>query len=173
MRNMYDIKPIDAYIKRNQIRETGDTPTLESCKVIGISTYKNETLTFIVMLENKEVFTYIPPTAILLKYESDNKNYKLKDLCYSNCDDFEISINYLKNLDTDLSIYLKESDEWVSGRYLYTIDFINENNLMNLVTIEDKYLAFVPFHKIKFDNIEHVTKSFDKDFKKQRNTYIV
>ena len=59
------------------------------------------------------------------------------------------------------------------GRYLLTVDFVRDNELLNLLVDEKTgNLLFIPFHKVKFVAGESLDTRV-KQYKKQRDTYRV
>lgn len=158
----------DCYVYSKQLIDDCEDEFL-SCDVIGICVYENECLTFLIRLEDGEVFSYIPPTSVFWKVPSDSR-FSLEDLCYVNSPDNQISISQIENLKGMSSCYIKRLNKWISSEYLYTIDFFRENELLNLMKFENGNFAFLPFHKIKFKQMSLIKKDFKK-YKKQRLTY--
>lgn len=92
---------------------------------------------------------------------------------FVNCPDCELAISYLKNLDIPLTYYSVFTKSWNLGRYLLTVDFVRDNELLNLLVDEKTgNLLFIPFHKVKFVAGESLDIRV-KQYKKQRDTYRV
>lgn len=170
MNNYYSIPSFNAYVSSENLVDAPDTPYLP-CRVIGLSFYTDEAVTFVIKLEDGEVFSYISPTDLVLSTDTD-KEFDLDDLVYFNSPSFNVSISILEDLKGECSCFFKHKNKWIAGEYLLTIDFYNDNELFNLIFLSNHQLAFLPFHKVKFKAFDKTQKSF-KNYKKQRKTYIV
>ena len=171
IQNYYAIKPIDAFVYAEYLLENQKDTDLLPCQIIGLCVYKNETITFLIMLDDGEVFAYIPFHYLIHK-ESTEKQYALNDLIPINSPSYNISINPIETLEGDVSVYMKNHHVWLSGQYICTIDYYEDNELFNLIKLENGQFAMIPFHKMKFKSLSTIQKSF-KNYKKQRNTYIL
>lgn len=165
-------KPIKSYIKGKQVLGENSKEILP-CEIISLCFYKGEAVTFQVLLEDGEVFSYIPFMAIVHN-GVNNLNLTLKQSCFLNAPSTEVSM-FTNNLPKEVSFYEKELKKWYKGEYITTIDFYNDNELLNLILIEeDGVYSFIlsPYHKMKFKRIDKIERSFN-NFKKQREDFIV
>ena len=171
MQNYYEIKPIKAFVDSKQIlKEETDKPL--ACEIIALSIYKDEVITATIMLDNGAIFSYIPFSSLSINEQSSFK-YNIQECHFVNAPDYEIAITYFKSLD-DLYFKNFEKDEWFEGHYILTIDFIKENELVNLIVDEDGDFLLRPFHKLIFGKTKEDVENIDFSiFKKQRNTYTI
>lgn len=162
MKNHYSIKPINAYVMDDILYGKNQVNELIPCKIISLCLYLNESLCFDIILEDGSIFNYIPLHKIVHNKNYD-KNINLIDLVYHNCNDLVISINeieYLKSI-SNINVFLKNKNEWVSGEeYLFSIDWYNANDLLNLIKLSNGYFCLIPNHKIIFGK--------NKEFKKYK-----
>lgn len=170
MKNHYSIEEINCLIKEDILYNDKTKNLLIPAKIIGLCLYENETICFDIILEDGSIFNYIPLHKVVHNSKFDEK-IELKDLVYHNSKSLEITLNcfdYLK--DKKGLAFLKHKNEWVNIiEYICSIDWINDNDLLNLVKLDNGYFAFLPNHKIKFCN---EIKSFEK-YKKLPDTYKV
>ena len=177
MQNYFDITPIKAYVRSSQVlNEYSDL--LTECEIIGICAYTWETLTALIKLNDGAVFSYIPFSSLTLKKtkaKTEDAIFHLtpQEAGFVNCPDCELAISYLKNLDIPLTYYSVFTKSWNLGRYILTVDFVRDNELLNLLVDEKTgNLLFIPFHKVKFVAGESLDIRV-KQYKKQRDTYRV
>lgn len=172
--NYYSLFIPDCYLLSNQVYNEEDIVTnFLKCDIIGLCVYKDECLTFLIKLEDGEVFSYIPIHSVFWKpIDNSDNRIDLTNLVYVNCPDYDIKINYIDYLNVELSCYLKNLDKWLSGRYVCTIDFYNDNELLNLLKLDNGNFALLPFHKLKFKSLKDINRCFN-NYKKQRLTYKV
>ncbi len=170
MKNHYSIEPINCFVKDDILFNDDTKTSLSKAKIIGLCLYKDETICFDVLIDDGSIFNYIPLHKVVhnINYE---QNIELKDLVYHNCKSIDVTINkfdYLK--DKKGLAFLKYKSTWVNiKKYYCSVDWINDNDLLNLVKLDNGYFAFLPNHKIKFDNKD---KNF-KPYKKLPYTYTV
>ena len=142
----YEIKSIKAYVKEEFLYDGDKSKTKKiPCDIFCISFYPGEAFTFGIMLEEGSVFYYIPPHALSRKKFS----FDLRDLVYHNVPNGKFCIKKFKYLDKDLRVYMKFKDKWFKGKYIFTIDWYEGNDLVHFVEVNGQF-AFLPSHKIKF-----------------------
>lgn len=165
----YEIEPIKAYVHESILYDEDKTKNnMIACTIFAISAYKNEVLTFGIVLDDGSVFFYIPPHKINVKGKTPK--YNLKDIVYHNCESETITINKFKELNKDkVNVYLKYKDKWVKGKYKLTIDWYKGNDLLHMVELKTGELVFLPSHKLKFNN----TKKEFKPYVKMHNSWKV
>ena len=159
-------KPIKAKLNGEDI---GLENEILDCELIGINSYPNEALTFSIVLEGC-LYDYISPENIAKDFKLDNK-LTLKDLVYNN-NSSETFVIFKSNYFTKSNIvyFAKEKNIWLSVKeYLFSIDWLFDNDKRHFVLLENGQFAFVPNHKIKLDG----KKEINKKFQKIRENYIV
>lgn len=171
MANYYDLKPINAFVKSEQILKNSNESAIP-CKIIALSIYKDEVITATIMLDCGAVFSYIPFNSLSLNPKSEFP-YELRECHSVNSPDSNIDISYLESLKNS-SLFFKHfgKDSWLPGEYICTVDFYKDNELVNLICDENGDLLLRPFHKILFNQEpKDIDKINFKQFKKQRKTY--
>ena len=148
-----DIKPIKAYVHESVLYDEDLTKQdFIECTIFAVSSYKEESVTFGIILKDGSVFFYIPPHKLTIN--KDKLKYELKDLVYHNCVDDEFVVNYYSFLQKKVSVYLKNEDNWVSGEYQFTIDWYKDNGLLHLIILDSGQFCLMPSHKVKFNGGE-------------------
>jgi hypothetical protein len=116
------------------------------------------------------IFAYIPPHGF--KTIKNKKISLLEDLVYHNCPN---EIAWIGDLCMDRAhvlVFDKDYKPWINGEYLFTIDWCESNVLLNVVELENGFIAFQPFHKLKFGNSKKITEKLP-DFKKMKQMWHV
>lgn len=142
-------------------------------ELISISSYKGSVPTFNVLVENRSIFSYVPPHLLYPKnvrledklIEKELVPWTLDDLCYTNCPDNDCKISIWNNLPHHLNCYFPTRKTWYSAVYQFTMDWPDQNELMHCVVVEPSgRIAFVPNHKIQVadGNQYHILPSFRK-----------
>lgn len=160
-----DIPPFKAYVEEkflfdlNQMHAGLYVP----CKVVGVSSYKGEALTFTILLDNGSVFFYIPFHAISKrKRDIDEQALDMDDLVYKNCVQDEICAYIIETLPKEVSVYFKRKNLWLNGKYLLTIDWHTDNELFHLLELENGQYAAIPAHKIKWGDSERSLPDYEE-----------
>ncbi len=158
----YDIKPIRAFVHESVLYDEDLTKKeMIPCTIFSLSCYKGEAITFGIVLDEGSVFFYIPPHKISLK--KDTPKYDLKDLVYNNCESEVFTVKKFKRLGVKpVSVYLKNKDKWVKGKYKLTIDWYKGNDLVHMIELETGEFCFLPSHKLKFEGARKKFKAFLK-----------
>jgi len=131
------------------------------CTIFAISAYKEESITFAITLDEGSTFYYIPPHKISIYKQKPL--FELKDIVYNNCESEIITIKEFKFLGKKpISIYLKNKDIWVEGKYILTIDWYKGNDLVHMIQINTGEFCFMPSHKLKFNGAKLKFKKFKK-----------
>lgn len=146
-------EPIRALLRKEYLynRKVGHGEFV-AIQIIGVSSYKNEVLTFDILVEeNGGLFHYIPPTAIV--FREDAPEYPLSDLAYENCLGEDIAVfalDALKSKKLTLHPSKAERLEKIRGQYLFTVDWPEDNILHHVIRLENHCIAIYPSHKILF-----------------------
>jgi hypothetical protein len=133
--------------------------------VFGISSYPGEALTLQVLLDDGSMFSYIPLHAISSK--PVRQPLELSDLVYKNCPGPGIEITAYDHLKGEVSAYFRKKDLWLGGRYLFTIDWYEDNEQFHMIELENGQYAALPNHKVKFKD---GPRSFEP-YKKSHQTW--
>jgi len=160
-----EIEPIKAYVNEF-VLYNGEKQGIVPCKIFAVSFYQGESITFGIELDEGSVFFYVPPQMISLNKEFE---FKLNELVYHNCPSSIVTANKFKFLEEkNLKVYIKQREKWFNAKYLLTIDWYEGNDLLHMIIIDNKQIAFLPSHKIKFDGEEKFLP-----FKKMKFEWIV
>lgn len=135
--------------------------------VYDVASYAGHVPTFSCIDADGSVFSYLPPSAILFNTESaDNLDLvdllDLADLVYHNCPSIHISVVKYRILDHPLSAYFRTRKVWLAGFYKFTMDWYDGNDLLHCIELETGQCAFLPSHKIKFNNGSREFEPFKK-----------
>lgn len=163
----YEFQPIDAFMNCIDIGLNAEKPV----KIIGINSYKDEAITFTVVIDGA-LYDYISPEHIKYHGVFENSSIlSLKDLVYNNNVSEEFTVIHSEYVKKHIkSAYFKERNIWVNIlKYYFSIDWFNDNDKRHFVLLTNGQFAFVPNHKIKLDN----NMTFDKSFKKIKEVYKV
>lgn len=150
----FEIKPINAWVEEKVLyNEDPNITSWAPCKIFACSIYKDNTITFEILLDNGAVFSYVPPHR-LSTINPNNNSIKLglSDLVYCNVPNGYISIVSYDALKGKCWAYFKSIDQWLTAQYLTTIDWYTDNLLVHLISLENGQLACLPSHKILFSD---------------------
>jgi hypothetical protein len=155
-----DIDHIKAWVREDVLYNMDKKyeTTYVQCRIIAFSSYPGHAPTFHILLDNSSLFYYVPPH---LLHTIDPRKYDyaalgLTDLVYHNCPDHEFSLSKLDYLTNtpDLSVYLKRSNIWACGTYLWTVDWYRGNDVLHAIVLGNGQISFMPNHKISLDKKE-------------------
>ncbi len=174
----HDLKPIKCFIKNRYLynleSDHDDYYEASKCRIFSISCYTAKAPTFQILIEDKYMFSDIPIHALYLSEYSAldyNQFCEVKDLCFSDSPDDNIVINYhqhLMNIES-CSVWSKERKFIGHGKYICTIDWIDTNQNLHLISMGDRLMLW-PSHKLVFGS--DVPKELP-DYKKLRHTWKV
>jgi len=148
----YNIDPIKIYMDERLLTGKEKEHSIISGKIIALDIYEEEAISFTVLFSNGVVYNYIPVNKVFWKKEAIEKiSHDLNELVYHNSPSNEVSldcIEYLKN--TKPFCYIKQTNLWIKGEYIFSVDWYKGNDLLNFMKLEDGSFAFLPNHKILF-----------------------
>lgn len=172
MQNYYPIEPIKAYVKSSQILHQGSyEKEIIECEIIAVCLYVNEAITFMIKLDDGEIFRYIP-SHVLYWTDIIIGELSFEEVNYHNSLDDDVKISVIDTLKGDASAYIHQKDQWMPCSYILSIDFYKEDRMINLVKLYTGQFAWLPFHKLKFKACNEIQTNF-KNFKAQRQKWIV
>lgn len=155
----FDVKPFDAFVHPKFI---GDEHSVElrQVKVIGVSSYPGHVLTFIVLVDNKYLFFYVPASGLF--FTKDIKTitslYCESYNCYFNCPSGDlsvVSVSYLQN--KNLSLFTRDKVYFGSGKYMMSFDWYNDNDCGHLINYEGRFIIH-PNHKFVVEENSAITE---------------
>lgn len=143
--------------------------TLTPAVAIALAGYPSESPTFTVRTDEGALFSYVPPSALLVRGSlMPAKPLLLRELVYHNCPEGPIAVAVHGALLGPVQVYLKARKEWLAGEYVLTVDWYEGNDLLHLVALENGQYAFQPSHKVLFG-----TSRTLPDYKKMNSTWKV
>jgi len=160
-----DINPINAFVRDKYLYDLDKSKRgLSPCKIFAISSYAGHVLTCQVLIDNKYIFSYIPLMALTL--ESNSKEFSIDDCYYNNCPGQKMVVNYHQFLVNKKCFVFKNNKVIKSGKYLFTIDWYDDNLNAHLINTDDGNLILYPSHKLSFDNTNALPqyKKIHKEF---------
>lgn len=144
---------IDVYVLEQFLYDMDkDKNNLIKGKIIGVSSYEGEQVTFQVLLETGALFSYLPIHAFCMDTISTIVNVDQQqtfNLCKSGRIDV-FTLDYFNN--KIISIFNKKSKWEGFGEYILSIDWVDSNEQLHLIK-HSGLLWLRPNHKILiFDN---------------------
>ncbi len=132
-------------------------------EIVGISSYKNQAITFHVLINGQYLYSDLPITSFCSKQTTA---MDLSDLCYSNCESLPIDVFKL-NFNT-VEVKFKNQNIFICGEYILSIDFYEGNDLLHLILLNNGNFCLMPNHKVNFGNKQQLS-----DYKKNKQTWII
>lgn len=165
------IEPIYGFIEKQYLYDMNGDINLIKCHIQGLSLYPGCAPSLDIVIDEGDgegsLFMYMPINAF--KTKKTDEIFNLNDLVYYNCPNgtsskFELFDNI------PVIVYLKNKNKWIDGKYLFSIDWYENNISVNFILLDNGYLAVQPNHKIKFSN--KAPKKFE-EYKKLRHEWVV
>ncbi|MES2953665.1 MAG: hypothetical protein V4674_03865 [Patescibacteria group bacterium] len=140
-------------------------------RAFALACYKGSVPTFTVRTFDGSVFSYLPPDAVGSPEVPHCGDLVLsrKELVYHDCPSEKFVLICHRELKGGVNAFFKERRIWLTGQYLFTVDWYEGNDLLHCIHLENGQFAFLPHHKVKFKD---GTRDF-KQFKKMRSTWSV
>lgn len=99
--------------------------------------------------------------------------FGLSDLCYNDCPSEKMTVTVFNRLTMyPVVAYMKACKLFISGIYRVTLDWSDANILLHLIELENGQFAFLPSHKVLFDNNPKRLKSLPR-YRAIHNTFSV
>jgi hypothetical protein len=129
------------------------------CSIFGISSYPGHALTFSVMLlDSGAVFSYVPPHRLRLtpveSISAFEPRLRLEELVYHDCPVGRISVTRFGALIGRVEATFRREghqDRRMAGRYVVTVDWVDGNDLLHVVELDNGQIAALPSHKLLWD----------------------
>jgi hypothetical protein len=162
-----EIAPLAMHVRAEYLHDMkSHHGQLLPCVAFAISSYEGHAPTFKICLTEGDdagtVFSYIPPSALIDKTKrttpaadgSDpcSPELTLSELVYHNCPSGDICVRSFDHLQGHLNAFIKQRDFWLGGTYLLTIEWYGGNDLLHLIALDNGQHAFLPHHKVKFND---------------------
>jgi hypothetical protein len=122
---------------------------LRECSVFSIASYPGSAPTFQILLDDGAVFTYLPPSALLVG-ELAAPELELADLVYNDCKSSLVCVHDFEALRGPVLCFFKRKSLWLGGTYLFSVDWYTTNEMLHAVAVANGQVALLPSHKIKF-----------------------
>ena len=130
------------------------------CKIVSVSGYVNEQLTFDLLVEDSYLYHNVP----IIELNTSKKDYD--DVCnrikyksrYGNyiCNEqnsLEVIVypyneqNVYANVELSVDGY-----ESLIGQYMFSVDMVKDNNIFHLIKLDCGGFVWVPSHKLSFSS---------------------
>lgn len=163
-----NIPNIKAFVQEKFLYDMDESKTgFDSCTLIGIVTYPDQTPTFHIITSKNAIYSDIPFHAITFSDKNVIFELELSDLVYNNCKTLEIDVFTLSYLqESNPLCFFRKKNIWVKGQYLFSVDFYTGNDLFHVMKLANGQLAAVPNHKVNWAGDMSLT-----DYKKSHNTW--
>ena len=137
------------------------------CRIIAAGSYPGHALTFDILIpETGAVFDYTP--IHLLTTKPDALTLGMKTLLVRDCPDSAIDVSvlgYLKDKKLSVQLHLDgKADSWVwkSGKYLFSVDWYNRNELFNVIALEGGQICAQPHYRMLVGDVELKLPTYKK-----------
>jgi len=159
-----EIEPFRVFVRAEFLHNMNKEfeESYEPGTVFAVSSYEGDALTTQVLLDNGCVFSYVPLHALQQEPISRSNKLSLQDLVYRNCPQGRITVNAFEFLNGPVLAYFKNKEVWLNGTYRATIDWIDGNEQLHVIHLENGQYAALPNHKLKFKNNARVFPEYDK-----------
>ncbi len=172
-----EIEPIPCLVKRQYLTDFKSSfGEFEKGKIVSVWSYKGHMPTFMVLLEDGTIFSYLPSSAFVLSDFgiSCSETISVTDSCNTYCPS-ENFVLYRLSIFDDISkknhlFNSKKNYIGVAQKYLFSLEWPEENELVHLF-VHDDQLRFVPNHKLLVLNKDSATLSLPTDWKKLRTEW--
>ncbi len=161
----YDLpQPISCFVDRKLLFDlASECEGMLPCQIFSLAAYPQESITFQILLEDGSLFSYVPLHLLYHKPPETSDLLELVDVVYHNCPDSTLCIHRFEHLRGDrVNCFFKRRQCWLSGDYLFTIDWYSANDLLHLIQLHNGQFALLPNHKVKFLNGELRFQPFKK-----------
>lgn len=158
------IRPFSALLSESYLYD-GDKSrvgTMRDVRVIGASVYAGCYMTFHVLVDNKYMFSDIPIVALQHR-EHVTDRLDIHVLSHS-----KLSIGAVESFelgalrDRHVAIYARALDRYVTGTYVSSFDFFEENELLHLMKLDNGQFMLAPNHKVNWSG-DKVLPDFKKN----------
>ena len=133
------------------------------CQIFSLASYPQEALTCQILLEDGNLFSYVPLHLLYHKPPETTELLEMTDLVYHNCPDSTLCIHRFDFLGTDVvNCFFKHQQRWLVGNYLFSLDWYFGNDLLHFIQLSNGQFAVLPNHKVKFLNGDTQFQPFRK-----------
>lgn len=125
-------------------------------RVIGFAAYKDEAVTAHVLFNNGAIFSYLPMMALYRPNKEATQHFELEDLQYKNSPGGRIDVTVFDALRFEkVNAFLPKTKVWKDAKYVCTLDWIDDNEQMNVVELKTGQFAALPNHKVLFGEFDN------------------
>jgi hypothetical protein len=140
---LIDIQPFLTYIRAEYLNSSqNNIGHFQEAAIFAISTVAGQDPSFNVMVNEVSVFSNIPASA--LSNSRPAPKFEENDYSFNHCPENESSVihlDYLTNVNS-CAVWKRNKSFWQKGNYLFTLDFPNANQQLQLIELEDGNYIF-------------------------------
>lgn len=164
-----EIQPIKAFVRETFLYDMDPTKIgFVECRLIGLTSYPGHALTWDIWIPSTGgCFAYVPFHMVTTKPDCPI-THTLKSLVCRNCPDETFSVNTFqffkeKNIRVQIRhVGPQEQDLWMDGRYLFTVDWYNQNELYLVMELPNGQFCAQPFHRLLVEGKEDKLPPYKK-----------
>lgn len=138
-----------------------------ACEIIGVASYPGHALTFDILIpETGAVFDYVP--IHLLSITPVATSFGLRTLLVRDCPDPAIAVStsdYLRHLKVAVELRIDgkvENKLWSAGKFLFSVDWYNKNELFNVIALEGGQICAQPNYRVLFGDVDLKLPAYKK-----------
>jgi hypothetical protein len=140
---LIDIQPFLTYIRAEYLNPSpNNVGHFQEGAVFAISTVAGQAPSFNIMVNETSVFSNI--SAAALSNSRPSQKFDDDDYNFYNCPESDASVvhlDYLTNINS-CAVWRRDKGFWQKGNYLFTLDFPNANQQLQLIELEDGNYIF-------------------------------
>ncbi len=153
-RVQHAIVPIECWVESRVFYNEDPTVTgATQATIVGVSSYKDCALTVTVITKTGAMFSDVPLHRLWQKesVDTDAVRLSLEDLVYKNCPSENVLLAQLPTPNEGRVVAtLRKRGIQLEGRYLFTVEWPDDNELHHFVALDNGQYALLPNHKLLF-----------------------
>jgi len=142
-------------------RDRGGQPVYLSGEIVGVSTYRNQPVTFHAMIEKQWLYCDLPVTALVSREgKIEARGYTLRDRSIHLCEDTTAEVfTFAPRVGKIVAMII--AGDWHLAKYHLSIDVTNENTVLHLLECPFGF-SLVPNYRLNW-NGEHALPDYLKN----------
>lgn len=139
---LIDLQPFLTYIRAEYLNSSPNIGSFQEGAVFALSTVAGQDPSFNIMVNETSVFSNIPASA--LSNSRPAPKFEENDYSFNHCPEDNaqvITLDYLTNINA-CNVWKRNKSYWQKGNYLFTLDFPNAREQLQLLELEDGNYIF-------------------------------